>query len=44
MDNIKKLYNLMPEDCKGFSETQLLKAEKRLLITLPEEFRAYYLE
>ena len=34
----------MPEDCKGFSETQLLKAEKRLLITLPEEFRAYYLE
>ena len=27
MDNIKKLYNLMPEDCKGFSETQLLKAE-----------------
>ena len=44
MENIKKLYNLMPEDCKGFSETQLLKAEKRLLITLPEEFRAYYLE
>ena len=34
----------MPEDCKGFSEAQLLKAEKRLLITLPEEFRAYYLE
>ena len=41
---IKRLYQLAPEDCKGFSEAQLLKAEKRLLITLPEEFRAYYLE
>ena len=44
MENIKKLYNLTPKNCKGFSEAQLLKAEKRLLITLPEEFRAYYLE
>lgn len=41
---IKKLYNLTPKDCKGFSEAQLLKAEKRLHITLPEEFRAYYLQ
>lgn len=41
---IKKLYNLTPKDCKGFSEAQLLKAEKRLNITLPEEFRAYYLQ
>ena len=41
---IKRLYQLAPEDCKGFSEAQLLKAEKRLLITLSEEFRAYYLE
>lgn len=44
MENIKKLYNLTPKDCKGFSEAQLLKAEKRLHITLPEEFRAYYLQ
>jgi len=44
MENIKKLYNLTPKDCKGFSEAQLLKAEKRLCITLPEEFRAYYLQ
>ena len=44
MENIKKLYNLTPKDCKGFSEAQLLKAEKRLRITLPEEFRAYYLQ
>ncbi len=42
--NIKKLYNLTANDCKGFSEAQLLKAEKRLRITLPEEFRAYYLQ
>lgn len=41
---IKRLYQLAPEDCKGFSEAQLLKAEKRLNITLPEEFRAYYLQ
>ena len=41
---IKRLYQLAPEDCKGFSEAQLLKAEKRLHITLPEEFRAYYLQ
>ena len=41
---IKKLYNLTAKDCKGFSEAQLLKAEKRLNITLPEEFRAYYLQ
>ena len=44
MENIKKLYNLTPKDCKGFSEAQLLKAEKRLNITLPQMFRAYYLE
>jgi len=44
MENIKKLYNLTPKNCKGFSEAQLLKAEKRLHITLPEEFRAYYLQ
>ena len=44
MENIKKLYNLTPKDCKGFSEAQLLKAEKRLHITLPEEFLAYYLQ
>ena len=44
MENIKKLYNLTAKDCKGFSEAQLLKAEKRLHITLPEEFRAYYLQ
>ena len=44
MENIKKLYNLTPKDCKSFSEAQLLKAEKRLCITLPEEFRAYYLQ
>jgi hypothetical protein len=44
MENIKKLYNLTAKDCKGFSEAQLLKAEKRLNITLPEEFRAYYLQ
>ena len=42
--HIKKLYNLTPKNCKGFSEAQLLKAEKRLHITLPEEFRAYYLQ
>ena len=41
---IKKLYNLTPKNCKGFSEAQLLKAEKRLHITLPKEFRAYYLQ
>lgn len=34
----------MPKDCKGFSEGQLLKAEKRLNITLPQMFRAYYLQ
>ena len=44
MENIKKLYNLTPKNCKGFSQAQLLKAEKRLHITLPEEFRAYYLQ
>ena len=44
MENIKKLYNLTPKNCKGFSEAQLLKAEKRLRITLPEEFREYYLQ
>ena len=44
MENIKKLYNLMPKDWKGFSEGQLLKAEKRLNITLPQVFRAYYLQ
>ena len=44
MENIKKLYNLTPKDCKGFSEAQLLKAEKRLQITLPQVFRAYYLQ
>jgi len=44
MENIKKLYNLMPKDCKGFSEGQLSKAEKRLNITLPQMFRAYYLQ
>ena len=44
MENIKKLYNLTAKDCKGFSEAQLLKAEKRLNITLPEEFRVYYLQ
>ena len=44
MENIKKLYNLTAKDCKSFSEAQLLKAEKRLHITLPEEFRAYYLQ
>ena len=44
MENIKKLYQLAPEDCKGFSEEELLKAEKRLHITLPEEFRVYYLQ
>ena len=44
MENIKKLYNLTTKDCKGFSEAQLLKAEKRLHITFPEEFRAYYLQ
>ena len=44
MENIKKLYNLTPKDCKGFSEAQLLKAEKRLNITLPQMFRAYYLQ
>ena len=44
MENIKKLYNLTPKNCKGFSEAQLLKAEKRLNITLPQMFRAYYLQ
>ena len=44
MENIKKLYNLTAKNCKGFSEAQLLKAEKRLHITLPKEFRAYYLQ
>ena len=34
----------MPKDCKGFSEGQLLRAEKRLQITLPQVFRAYYLQ
>ena len=34
----------MPKDCKGFSEGQLLKAEKRLNITLPQMFRVYYLQ
>ena len=34
----------MPKDCKGFSEGQLLKAEKRLNITLPQMFREYYLQ
>ena len=30
MENIKKLYQLAAEDCKGFSEAQLLKAERSM--------------
>ncbi|WP_460484366.1 SMI1/KNR4 family protein [Capnocytophaga sp. HP1101] len=44
MENIKKLYHLTPKSCKGFSETQLLEAEKRLNITLPKVFCGYYLQ
>ena len=42
--NIRELYQIRLEACKGFPEESLLQAEKRLKTTLPETFRKYYLE
>lgn len=42
--NIKNLFHLAPKDCKGFSEEQLLEAEKRLAVKFPLVFREYYLQ
>ena len=44
VNNIKNLYSLTPKDCKGFSEEQLLEAEKRLAVKFPLVFREYYLQ
>ena len=41
---IKNLFHLAPKDCKGFSEEQLLEAEKRLAVKFPQVFREYYLQ
>ena len=41
---IKNLFHLAPKDCKGFSEEQLLEAEKRLAVKFPLVFREYYLQ
>lgn len=42
--HIKNLYSLTPKKCKGFSEEQLLEAEKRLAVKFPQVFREYYLQ
>ena len=42
--HIKNLYSLTPKKCKGFSEGQLLEAEKRLVVKFPLVFREYYLQ
>ena len=42
--HIKNLFHLAPKDGKGFSEEQLLKAEKRLAVKFPLVFREYYLQ
>ena len=42
--NIKNLFHLAPKDCKGFSEEQLLEAEKQLAVKFPQIFREYYLQ
>ena len=42
--NIKNLFHLAPKDCKGFSEEQLLEAEKQLEVKFPQVFREYYLQ
>ena len=42
--NIKNLFHLAPKDCKGFSEEQLLEAEKQLAVKFPLVFREYYLQ
>ena len=42
--HIKNLYSLTPKNCKGFSEEQLLEAEKRLAVKFPLVFREYYLQ
>lgn len=42
--HIKNLYSLTPKNCKGFSEEQLLEAEKRLAVKFPQVFREYYLQ
>ena len=42
--NIKNLFHLAPKDYKGFSEEQLLEAEKRLAVKFPQVFREYYLQ
>ena len=41
---IKNLFHLAPKDCKGFSEEQLLEAEKQLAVKFPQVFREYYLQ
>ena len=42
--NIKNLFHLAPKDCKGFSEEQLLEAEKQLAVKFPQIFREDYLQ
>jgi hypothetical protein len=42
--HIKNLFHLAPKDCKGFSEEQLLEAEKQLAVKFPLVFREYYLQ
>ena len=42
--NIKNIFHLASKDCKGFSEEQLLEAEKRLAVKFPQVFREYYLQ
>ncbi|GIM48568.1 SMI1/KNR4 family protein [Capnocytophaga stomatis] len=44
LTEIKKIYQLPESEYAGFSEDELLLAEKRLNVTFPKAFREYYLQ